>query len=123
MENKKTVIHFWVPYPEKVAPSQRFRVELFLPALEKEGFKYEMLSYLDQHAWDILYAPGNKLIKASGIINGFFRRIIHLIQSAKADYIFIHREAAPIGPPFFEWMLAKVFRKKIIHEYDDAIWI
>lgn len=123
MGSKKTVIHFWVPYPEKVAPSQRFRVELFLPELEKEGYKYEMLSFLDQHAWDILYTTGNNLIKASGIINGFFRRINHLIRSVKADFIFIHREAAPIGPPFYEWMLAKLFRKKIILEFDDAIWI
>ncbi len=30
-----------------------------------------------------------------------------------------HRLARPI----FEWLLAKVFRKKIIYEYDDAIWI
>lgn len=45
------------------------------------------------------------------------------MQSTKADYIFIHREATPIGPPVFEWLLAKIFRKKIIHEYDDAIWI
>ncbi len=41
----------------------------------------------------------------------------------KADYVFIHREAAPLGPPVLEWLLAKVFRKKIIYEYDDAIWI
>jgi glycosyltransferase involved in cell wall biosynthesis len=38
------------------------------------------------------------------------------------DYIFIHREITPIGPPFFEWLIAKVFRKKIIYDFDDAIW-
>ena len=53
----------------------------------------------------------------------FFQKDRSFFQSAKADYIFIHREATPLGPPIFEWLLAKVFRKKIIHEYDDAIWI
>lgn len=121
--HKKPLIHFWVPYPEKTAPSQRFRVELFLPSLQEQGFEYEMLSFLDQKAWDVLYKPGKGLQKAIGTIKGYFRRINHLWKSIKADYVFLHREAAPLGPPVFEWLLAKVFRKKIIHEYDDAIWI
>ena len=121
--NTKPVIHFWVPYPEKVAPSQRFRVELFLPALGRENYKYKVLSFLDQSAWDILYTKDNGILKTYGVLKGFFRRIIHLFRSINADYVFLHREAAPLGPPVFEWLLAKVFRKKIIHEYDDAIWI
>jgi len=119
----KPVIHFWVPYPIGVAPSQRFRVELFLPQLEKEGYSFKLLTFLDKKAWDILYKPGNRFLKAWGTVKGFFRRVNHLFQSVKADYIFIHREATPLGPPIFEWLLAKIFRKKIIHEYDDAIWI
>lgn len=30
---------------------------------------------------------------------------------------------APIGPPIYEWILAKIFRKKIIYDFDDAIWL
>ena len=37
--------------------------------------------------------------------------------------MFIHREVTPIGPPFFEWVIAKVLRKKIIYDFDDAIWL
>jgi glycosyltransferase involved in cell wall biosynthesis len=106
-----------------VAPSQRFRVEIFLTDLEKAGISYKIMSFLDQQAWDILYKPGNRILKAWVTVKGFFRRIVHLFQSVNANYVFIHREAAPLGPPIFEWLLAKVFRKKIIHEYDDAIWI
>jgi len=119
----RPVIHFWVPYPTGVAPSQRFRVELFLPKLKAEGFSFKLLTFLDKNAWDILYKPGNRIVKAWGTVKGFLRRVGHLFQSVKADYVFIHREATPLGPPVFEWLLAKVFRKKIIHEYDDAIWI
>jgi glycosyltransferase involved in cell wall biosynthesis len=120
---KKPVIHFWVPYPESTAPSQRFRVELFLPTLTQKGFQFEVLSFLDEKAWEILYKPGKGFMKTIGTIKGFFRRIIHLWKSVKADYIFLHREATPVGPPVFEWLLVKILRKKIIHEYDDAIWI
>ncbi|MEP4594778.1 MAG: glycosyltransferase, partial [Cyclobacteriaceae bacterium] len=27
------------------------------------------------------------------------------------------------GPPIFEWIIAKVLRKKIIYDFDDAIWM
>jgi len=39
------------------------------------------------------------------------------------DFVFIHRELAPLGPPVFEWVLAKVFQRKIIYDFDDAIWL
>ncbi|MBI1343033.1 MAG: glycosyltransferase [Terrimonas sp.] len=121
--DKKTVVHFWVPYPEGVAPSQRFRVELFFPLLRRNDIHFEMYSFLDQKAWDILYKKGSAIQKALGTLNGYFRRVGHLYKAMTADYVFIHREATPIGPPVFEWLLAKLLRKKIIHEYDDAIWI
>jgi glycosyltransferase involved in cell wall biosynthesis len=119
----KPVIHFWVPYPVGVAPSQRFRVELYLANLEKEGFSFRVLTFFDKNAWDILYKPGNQFLKVWGTIKGFFRRVNHLVQSSKADYIYIHGEATPLGPPIFEWLLGKFFGKKIIYDYDDAIWI
>lgn len=56
-------------------------------------------------------------------MKGFIKRCIILFKSNKYDYIFIHREATPIGPPIFEWLLSKVFQKKIIYDFDDAIWL
>jgi glycosyltransferase involved in cell wall biosynthesis len=41
----------------------------------------------------------------------------------KYDFIFIHREATPLGPPWFEWVTAKIFHKRIIYDFDDAIWL
>jgi len=123
MKAKKPVIHFWVPYPENKAPSQRFRVELFLPLLQQEGYRYRLMAFLDKKAWEVLYRKGNVLQKGWGTVKGFLNRTKHLFLSLQADYVFIHREAAPLGPPVFEWMLAKLFRRKIIHEFDDAIWI
>lgn len=54
---------------------------------------------------------------------GFAIRFISLFRIPFYDYVFIHREASPIGPPIFEWIIAKVFRKKIIFDFDDAIWL
>jgi glycosyltransferase involved in cell wall biosynthesis len=46
-----------------------------------------------------------------------------LVRLSTADFVFIHRECLPIGPPVIEWIIAKVLRKKIIYDFDDAIWL
>ncbi len=46
-----------------------------------------------------------------------------LTQIHPYDFVFIHREAAPLGPPVLEWLIAKVLRKRIIFDFDDAIWL
>jgi glycosyltransferase involved in cell wall biosynthesis len=46
-----------------------------------------------------------------------------LFKLQQADFIFIHREAAQIGPPIFEWIIAKVLRRKYVYDFDDAIWL
>lgn len=122
MRNKKVL--FIVPYPTHVAPSQRFRVELFIPYIENADFDYRIAPFMDANTWKLLYRNGNTLSKASGILKGFLKRWKTVLFDAPSfDYVFIHREAAPIGPPVFEWILAKLWRKKIIYDFDDAIWI
>lgn len=61
--------------------------------------------------------------KGMAILGGLLRRFFLLFRLSKYDYLFIHREATPIGPPFFEFIAAKILRKKIIYDFDDAIWI
>src|SRR5688572_17105310 len=120
---KKKKIHFWVPYPQRSAPSQRFRVEQYLPYLPPDDISYKLFPFLDTGTWNVYYKEGYRLKRILGAIRGYFRRVHHLFKSSKADFIFILREAAPAGPPIFEWVLAKIFRKKIIYDFDDAIWI
>lgn len=115
---------FILPYPLHRAPSQRFRVETYFPLLAQQNIHYDTDVFFDNEAWKILYEDGSALQKAGAVLKGFARRLkTILFKSKKYDYIFIHREAAPLGPPVFEWLLARVFRKKIIYDFDDAIWI
>lgn len=122
---KKTTkkILFLFPYPAGTAASQRFRFEQYLDLLEEADFEYDRQSFIDEETWAILYKPGNYLFKIWGIVKGFLRRFWRLGFLGRYDYVFIHREASPIGPPIFEWLLAKFFRKKIIFDFDDAIWL
>jgi glycosyltransferase involved in cell wall biosynthesis len=116
-------ILFVVPYPPGKAPSQRFRFEQYLGLLTEAGHTYRLVPFLSDATWAILYKPGQAVAKALGIIGGFLRRAALLFTVSSYDYVFIHREASPIGPPIFEWITAKVLRKRIVYDFDDAIWI
>jgi glycosyltransferase involved in cell wall biosynthesis len=116
-------ILFLFPYPVGEAPSQRFRFEQYFPLLDNAGIHYVTQSFWDLETWRILYRPGKKFKKLLGFVRGIARRFRILFTVATFDYIFIHRECAPIGPPFLEWLISMVFQKKIIYDFDDAIWL
>lgn len=116
-------ILFVVPYPHGKAPSQRFRFEQYLDFLKKEGWAYKLAPFINNATWQILYKPGHTLQKVWGITQGFIKRFFLLFSVPGYDFVFIHREATPIGPPWFEWVVAKVLKKKIIYDFDDAIWL
>lgn len=121
---KTAKVLFIVPYPVRHAPSQRFRVELFEPYLQNVGIDYKIAPFMDAHTWKILYKNGSAIQKVWGIIKGYLKRIKTVLFDVHGyDYIFVHREGAPMGPPVFEWVVAKLWRKKMIYDFDDAIWI
>ena len=35
----------------------------------------------------------------------------------------MHREASPLGPPIFEFIISKILKKNIVYDFDDAIWL
>ena len=119
-----TKVLFLVPYPIRHAPSQRFRVELYEPYLRQAYIQYKIAGFMNEKTWNVLYKDGSALQKAGGIIMGYLKRLKHVIWDIhRYDYIFVHREAAPLGPPVFEWIITKLWRKKMIYDFDDAIWI
>ena len=119
---KKQRLDIWYPYPKGIAPSQRFRIEQYIPFL-KEKFEVRVYPFWSDKAWNILYKKGNVGNKLWYLLTAFGRRKLALLKAIKADYVYIHREAAPVGWPGFEWFLCKVMGKKLIYDFDDAIWL
>ncbi|MGZ3871331.1 MAG: glycosyltransferase family 4 protein [Mucilaginibacter sp.] len=117
-------ILFLLPYPLNTAPSQRFRVEMLLPILGENNIDYTLRPFISNETFNVLYKEGSLIKKAKGIFKSYFKRMVTvLFEAKKYDYIFIHREAAPLGPPVFEWYLARILKKSIVYDFDDAIWI
>ena len=116
-------IYFIVPAPPGISPSQRFRHEHYLSKLRENNFHFKISSFYSFKSWKTLYTYGHKFEKILFVFYGLFRRLKDLFGLINYNFVYIHREAAPVGPPFFEWMIAKILRKKIIYDFDDAIWI
>jgi glycosyltransferase involved in cell wall biosynthesis len=114
---------FIVPYPVGLSPSQRFRFEQYLGILQGQGHTYEIHSFLFPHNWRLFADPGNITRKIGVLLIGYLRRFALISRAGKFDRVFIHREAAPLGPPLIEWLISKVLRKKVIYDFDDAIWL
>lgn len=116
-------ILFLAPYPEDEAASQRFRFEQYFYYLRQQGYSVLERSFYSYPIWKILYEKGFFLKKVMGLIAGYCRRIFHLFLCFRFDFIFIHRELSPAGPPVFEFIIARIWRKRIVYDFDDAIWI
>lgn len=115
---KKTIII--CPYPKGKAPSQRFRFEQYLELLDVQ---YAQVPFWSNDQWPAIYQKAGILKKLIATVGAILKRFISLLSIHRYDIVFIHREAAPIGSPWFEWAVAKIFRKPIIFDFDDAIWL
>ena len=123
LERKHRQIAFITPYPFNSAPGQRFRFEMYYDVLNERNIGFKLFPFLDKETNRILFEDGKILSKIWGVLKGFGKRALNLIELRSYDYIFIFREASPVGPPLFEWILSKLFKKKIIYDFDDAIWL
>ena len=119
----KKKILFITPYPFDESPSQRFRFEQFFDDLTSEHFSYRQHSFFSQKQWAILYRQGHLFPKLFGVFSGYVKRFFTVFSAFKYDYIFIHREATPLGPPIFEWFFTHLTKAQVIYDFDDAIWL
>ena len=114
---------FITPYPIGKAASQRFRFEQYFSILTDKKIEFDCEPFLSKKAWDILYKNGFFFQKFLSLFNGYRKRYSLLFKLKQYDYVFVHREVVPFGPPILEFLIAKIFQKKIIYDFDDAIWI
>lgn len=112
-----------IPYPLYKGPSQRFRLGIFIPYFKSEGINFHASPFYSEKIYSGLYKPGRVFYKASYIIFGFIKRIVDLFKIVNYDLVLVQREITPIGPPVFMWIITKVLRKKVIYDFDDAIWM
>ncbi len=110
-----------VPYPPNTTPSQRFRIEQWLPVLQEQGIDVHFLPFADERLMQLLYQSGNRAAKAAAMVAALVRRVGDVVAAGRYDAILLHRTACLVGPALLERLL-KFSGKPIIFDFDDAIF-
>jgi glycosyltransferase involved in cell wall biosynthesis len=108
------------PYPQDRAPSQRLKFEQYYADWRAHGWTVDVRPFWDETAWSILYRPGHRIAKAAALARGLARRRRDLDDALRADLVYLHLEAAPVGPPWLERRLARA-GVPIVYDIDDLV--
>lgn len=110
------------PYPEEAA-STRFRIAQFIPLLGEQGIKCELKPFISAALFKQLYRKGRLGRNAIGLGRAAAARCFDLLAVGNWDVIFVQREAALVGPPFVERLISGWFKKPIVLDLDDPLWV
>lgn len=109
-------------YPVEAA-SSRYRIVQFIAPLAARGIDVSFSPFLDRALFAALYEPRKLLPRLPRVAYRTVRRLGALIAAARADVIFVQREAMLFGPPLIERLVSTVLRRPLVLDLDDATWI
>jgi L-malate glycosyltransferase len=112
---------FLMPYPREGA-SSRYRVIQFIPYLESRDVTCWVRPFFSSQFYKILYNKNHYFRKSAYFTSSLIKRFFDLFLAARADIVFVHLRAVPLGPPLMEWIIKKI-GKKIVYDLDDAIYL
>lgn len=104
------------------APGSRFRLEQWARYLENDGFRFTFVPFEDEVLHQVLYTPRNYVRKATSLLKASMRRLARIRSVREFDLVFIHREAAMVGPAVVESLIART-GVPIVYDFDDPIWL
>jgi glycosyltransferase involved in cell wall biosynthesis len=111
-----------VPAVYDTSPCQRYRFEQWAPFLRNLGAQIAFEPFEDDGLHAIFYQRGYYWAKSRFTLQAVVRRISVLKHIREFDVVYVHREAALLGPPIFEnW----VHRSGVpmVFDFDDAVWL
>ena len=111
-----------VPNLYDTSPGQRYRLEQWAPILEERGVEIAYEPFEDEQLHSLLYKPGLLPGKLQGVRRGFLRRIAAVRKVRQFDIVYVFREAALLGPAFFERLVHQT-RVPMVFDFDDAIFV
>src|SRR5262245_42836196 len=101
---------------ERLGASSRVRFLQFLPALERQGFSFDVCPLLDNAYVASLY--GGPRVGAGRIVRAYARRLSALRRRLKYDLVWLEKEALPWLPTWME--IARLEGLPYVVDYDDA---
>jgi glycosyltransferase involved in cell wall biosynthesis len=108
-----------LPRYEPQAASSRYRFYQYIPFLNAKGWEVIVKPLLSNNYVRYLY--DNTPLPVTEIIQGYFERVIQLLNKKKFDLIWLQQELLPWIPSIFENILVRG-NIKIVADYDDAFF-
>jgi len=117
--------------PGVLSPAPRFRVYPYVRYLKNDGFKVDVRPSVPDRDFSpseivpAIYRFNKSIARIIGVMLFFLmivRRICDVSIIWKCDIVYFQREVLNFGYPVFE-SLAAILNKKIIFDFDDAIYI
>jgi len=109
-------------YPVEAA-SSRYRIVQFIGPLAERGIDVHFSPFLDTSLFSVLYKPGELLRRLPRLLFRTLARFRHVLGAARADVVFVQREAMLFGPPLIEWIASRLFRRPMLLDLDDATYV
>ena len=103
--------------------STRYRIAQFIEPLARRGIDVLFEPFLDTELFEALYDPAKLVLRVPRLLMRTLRRLGAVRSAARADVVFVQREAMLFGPPVIEWLIARVLGRPMIVDLDDASWI
>ncbi|MCX7639336.1 MAG: glycosyltransferase family 4 protein, partial [Pyrinomonadaceae bacterium] len=100
----------------------RFRLEQWETILRKEGVKITYAPFETERLRKVLYKPTHSVKKFFAIVESFKKRLRDVQSVKEYDLVYVFREAAILGPPWFERKIARS-GVPIVFDFDDAIFV
>jgi glycosyltransferase involved in cell wall biosynthesis len=105
-----------------ISPGQRYRIEQWEPYLRREGIEIHYEAFESPQLREILYQRGRHARKA-WLISGSLARRQRVIRHVREfPLVYIFREAALLGPAWFEWLVHQA-GVPFVFDFDDAIFL
>lgn len=104
------------------SPGQRYRLEQWEPLLRERGVKITYVPFEDKDLHEVVYKPGQMGKKLKLVTRNLVRRLKTIGEAGNYDLVYILREAALLGPAFFERLLVRQ-RVPFVFDFDDAIFV
>ena len=108
--------------PYDTSPSQRYRLEQWEPLLRERGVDITYASFEDEELHALIYKHGMIWKKLQLVTRGLGRRLSLVRKVKDYDLVYILREAALLGPPIFERLIAQS-GVPMVFDFDDAIFV
>ncbi len=115
-------VHFLVPYPQDEAPGQRLKFEQYYDRFRQAGYTVIHDAFYSPALFHHLGQMG-LLAKALRLGWASLKRVGCLWTAWRSDVVYLFLEAVPVGPPFLEWIIIRLFKRPVIYDIDDLIYL